>query len=285
MWNFFFILSTPFKIIAVGDPYRHLLSWLWGYSRLFQNYVSNTDAESLSSMGLDGMSPEIINTATEMIRSMKPEELQKMLEVASSLKGNGPPFPDMNGQGLTPELIRMASDKISSMPPEELKKMYEVSSSFNPSGVKAASDFSFQQSESSSQSSARAVDITAGTRSTGEQSSSTTLSKPPSDLQEAMRNSMNNPAMRQVRRFDFRRSSRPRISWFLRLWFTCRCSHLWWRTWARRWWLVWVNSLVWSSPKRMQQKLKKPWLHYHQRTWIEWYESFYHLSVFAKVSC
>lgn len=160
-------------------------------------------------MGLGGMSPEIMNTATKMISSMKAEELQKMLEVASSLKANGPPLPSMNGQGLTPELIRMASDKISSMPPEELKKMYEVSSSFNASSKKAASDFSIQRSESSSQSSVPAVNTAAGTRSTGEQSSSTTLSEPPSDLQEAMRNSMQNPAMRQVRQFDFNRSACP----------------------------------------------------------------------------
>lgn len=163
-------------------------------------------------MGLGGMSPEMINTATKMISSMKAEELQKMLEVASSLKGNGPPFPNMNDQSLSPELIRMASDKISSMPSEELKKFYDVSSSFNASSMKAASNFSIQRSENSSQSTVTAVNPAAGTRSTGEQSSSNTLSEPPSDLQEAMRNSMNNPAMRQVHQFNYNRSSCPGIS-------------------------------------------------------------------------
>lgn len=164
-------------------------------------------------MGLGGMSPEIINTATKLISSMKAEELQKMLEVASSLKGNGlPPFPNMNDQGLSPELIRMASDNISSMPSEELKKFYEVSSSFNASSMKASSNFSIQRSENSSQSSVTAVNPSAGTRSTGQQSSSNSLSESPSDLQEAMRNSMNNPAMRQVRQFNFNRSSCPEIS-------------------------------------------------------------------------
>ncbi|KAH0469240.1 hypothetical protein IEQ34_002472 [Dendrobium chrysotoxum] len=166
--------------------------------RLFQKYVSNADAESLSAMGLGGMSPDIIKTTTEMISSMKAEELQKMLEVASSLKGNGPSFSNMNGHGMTPELIRMASDKISTMPPDELKKMYEFSSSFNANSMKAASDFSTQRSESSSQSSIPAVNTSAGTRNTSGQSSSTTLSEPPSDLQETMRNSMNDPAMRQM---------------------------------------------------------------------------------------
>ncbi|KAL0926453.1 hypothetical protein M5K25_002687 [Dendrobium thyrsiflorum] len=166
--------------------------------RLFQKYVSNADAESLSAMGLGGMSPEIIKTTTEMISSMKAEELQKMLEVASSLKGNGPSFSNMNGHGMTPELIRMASDKISAMPPDELKKMYEFSSSFNANSMKAASDFSTQRSESSSQSSIPAVNTSARTRNTSGQSSSTTLSEPPSDLQETMRNSMNDPAMRQM---------------------------------------------------------------------------------------
>lgn len=165
--------------------------------RLFQKYVSNADTESLSSMGLGGMSPEIIKTATEMISSMKAEELQKMLEVASSLNGNVPTLSNMNGHGMTPELIRMASDKISSMPPEDLKKMYELSSSFNANSMTAASDFSTQRSESSSQSSVPAVNITAGTSTSG-QSSSTTLSEPPSDLQETMRNSMKDPAMRQM---------------------------------------------------------------------------------------
>lgn len=166
--------------------------------RLFQKYVSNADAESLSAMGLGGMSPEIIKTATEMISSMKAEELQKMLEVASSLKGNGPPLSNMNGHGMSPEMIRMASDKFSSMSPEELKKMAELSSSFNANGMKAASDFSTQRLESSSQSSAPAVSTTTGARSTSGPSSSTTLSEPPSDLQETMRNSMKDPAMQQM---------------------------------------------------------------------------------------
>lgn len=163
-------------------------------------------------MGLGGMSPEIINTATKMISSMKAEELQKMLEVASSLKGSGAPFPNMNDQGLSPELIRMTSDKISSMPSEELKKFYDVSSSFNASSMKAGSNFSIQRSENSSQSSVTTVNPSAGTRSTRQQSSSNTLSESPSDLQEAMRNSMNNPAMRQVRQFNFNRNACPRIS-------------------------------------------------------------------------
>ncbi|XP_020595951.1 outer envelope protein 61-like [Phalaenopsis equestris] len=166
--------------------------------RLFQKYVSNADAESISAMGLGKMSPEMIRTATDMISSMKAEELQKMLEAASSLKGNGSPFSNMNGHGMTPEMIRMASEKISSMPPEELKKMYEFSSSFNGNSMKAASVFNSQRSESASQSSVATVNATAGTRNISGLPSSSTSSAPPTDLQEAMRNSMKDPAMRQM---------------------------------------------------------------------------------------
>lgn len=150
-------------------------------------------------MGFGGMSPEIIKTATEMVSSMKAEELQKMLEVASSLKGNEPPFSNMNGHGMTPEMIRMASDKISGLSPEELKKMYEFQSSLI-------------RSESTSQSSVPEVNTTAGRRNPSGESSSITLSEAPSDLQETMRNSMKDPAMRQVCQFDFNRISRSWIS-------------------------------------------------------------------------
>jgi len=94
-------------------------------------------------MGVGGMPPDMVKTATDMITKMKPEELQKMLEVASSLNGKPPNFPNINGDGsrfgsqtpeMTPEMIKMASDKMSSMSPEELQKMLEIASMMNVNG-------------------------------------------------------------------------------------------------------------------------------------------------------
>lgn len=161
--------------------------------RLFQKYVSNADANSLSAMGLGGMPPDIIKTTTEMVSSMKPDELQKMLEIASSLQGSGGPrFPNMNGNGMSPELIRASSEKISRMSPEELKKMYEFSSSFGGSNATPASDFSTQKSETVPQSSFPAANPSISLRE------ATTSSAHGLPSQETMANSMKDPAMQQL---------------------------------------------------------------------------------------
>ncbi|XP_020272675.1 LOW QUALITY PROTEIN: outer envelope protein 61-like [Asparagus officinalis] len=97
--------------------------------RSFQNYISNANPDELSAMGVGELPPDMIKTASGMIGKMKPEELQKMLEVASSLKGKAPNFPNTNGDGSKfgsqmPEMaratIKMASDNMSKMPPDEL---------------------------------------------------------------------------------------------------------------------------------------------------------------------
>ena len=49
-------------------------------------------------MGVGGMPPDMVKTATNMITKMKPEELQKMLEVAS-LNEKTTNFPNINGDG------------------------------------------------------------------------------------------------------------------------------------------------------------------------------------------
>lgn len=139
--------------------FSHVLSIDESYNRLFQNYVSNANPDTLAAMGAGGMPPDMIKTATDMISKMKPEELQKMLEVASSLNGKAPNFPSSNGDGstfssqvpqMTPEMIKMASDKMRNMSPEELQKMIEVASSMNGNGTpfpKASADGSGQRSE------------------------------------------------------------------------------------------------------------------------------------------
>ena len=111
-------------------------------------------------MGVGGMPPDMVKTATDMITKMKPEELQKMLEVASSFNGKNPNFPNINGDGssfgsqipeMTPEMIKMASDKMTNMSPEELQKMLEIASTMNVNGnpfSKSATVGSTQRSES-----------------------------------------------------------------------------------------------------------------------------------------
>ncbi|XP_010910304.1 outer envelope protein 61 isoform X2 [Elaeis guineensis] len=171
--------------------------------RLFQSYVSNAE-----------MSPDIVKSATEMMSSMNPEELQKVLQVASSLSGQGPDgtrlgskFPEM-----TPEMVKMASDSISKMSPEELQKMLKAAASLNvnsepfptPTGGGRA-----QRSESVLQSS-----VASGSSSTQDSSAgrnaynellnsnigqpSSSIPASTADLQESMRNSLQDPAMRQM---------------------------------------------------------------------------------------
>ncbi|KAG0467753.1 hypothetical protein HPP92_017081 [Vanilla planifolia] len=168
--------------------------------RLFQRYVSQAGPDSLGAMGLGGMSPDVVKMATEMISSMSPEELQKMFEVANSLKGNDSGLPNMNGNKMTPELMRMASEKISKLPPEMLNKMHEFSSSLKTNGSSVPSDLGKLKCESDRHSSAPGhheadVGSTSFLSSTSPQSHNPPAS---TDLQETMRNSMKDPAMRQM---------------------------------------------------------------------------------------
>ncbi|THU52315.1 hypothetical protein C4D60_Mb10t02710 [Musa balbisiana] len=182
--------------------------------RLFQNYISNADPSNLEALGMQGMSPEMIKTATNMIGKMKPEELQKMFQVASSLNERGPDvsrlgskFPEM-----TPEMIKMASDTVSKMSPEDLQNMLKVSSSLNVNNtpLTAATDVCGRRPESGFQSSEAAG--TSSFKYSGlEESnsgasfldsrvgqSSSSIPPSPAALQESMQNSMKDPAMRQM---------------------------------------------------------------------------------------
>ncbi|OAY68309.1 Outer envelope protein 61 [Ananas comosus] len=173
--------------------------------RSFQNYVSNANPDTLAQLGMQGMSPDLVKTAQDMLSTMKPEELQQMFQVASSLKEKGPYGPKLgnNIPEMTPEMVKMASNTISKMSPDELQKMLKMASSL---GVNAP-----QRSESASQSLASSSESpSAGpydsrdnisdeslfSQRMGESSSSTSTSA--ADLQETMRNSMKDPAMRQM---------------------------------------------------------------------------------------
>ncbi|MQM04695.1 hypothetical protein Taro_037514 [Colocasia esculenta] len=179
--------------------------------RLFQNYFSGAGPTSLAA-GDGKMSPEMIKTATEMISTMKPDELQRMLQVASSMNGNG------SGLGshlpeMSPEMVQMASDRISKMSPEELQSMVDVASSLNPSfspSPVANSDENKRKSKDHSrpseasaklatENSHREESSSSGVFSTSTVgSSSSGLPNASADLQENMKNAMKDPAMRQM---------------------------------------------------------------------------------------
>ncbi|KAJ6796823.1 outer envelope protein 61-like isoform X1 [Iris pallida] len=115
--------------------------------RLFQNYVSNANPDTLEAMGVGGIPPNMVKTATDMISKMNPEDLQKMLKSAAALNGEVPSFPmpsNISGDGskfgsqipeMTPEMVKMASDRISTMSPDDLQKMIDVASSMNVNGT------------------------------------------------------------------------------------------------------------------------------------------------------
>lgn len=149
---------------------------------------------------LQGISPDMIKTATDTIGKMKPEELQKMFEAASSWNGKGPgdlkfgsKLPEM-----TPEMVKMASETISKMSPEEFEKMLKVASSLNVNGAPSPDG---SQSDTGSSSRIHSdlgesnSDAILSSRM-GQSSSGVSTSMP--DLQDSMRNSMRDPAMRQV---------------------------------------------------------------------------------------
>jgi hypothetical protein len=175
--------------------------------------VFKSDSEGLSKLRMQGMSPELVKTATDMIGTMKPEELQKMFEVASSLNGTSSVAPNLgpNMPEMSPDMVKMASDMIGKMSPDELQNMLNFATQMGgPSGAPGRSENTFQPSSrattnssvlrserpSSSQTIMVNPDEMLNDRRMGQPSSGVPLST--ADMQETMRNSMKDPAMRQV---------------------------------------------------------------------------------------
>ncbi|CAI0447593.1 unnamed protein product [Linum tenue] len=191
--------------------------------RSFQNFISSADPETLASISggkATDMSPDMFKTAANMIGKMPPDELQKMLQMASSFQ-RGNPF--SNGvdsirpggafpPNMSPDMIKTASEMMSNMPPEDLQKMFEMASSLRGKDSAAKEGTSGQHASSSSKVSnftePREMSSLSG-NSSGDPSSSGSLfsrsmsdqsSSPSSagDLQEQLRNQMNDPATRQM---------------------------------------------------------------------------------------
>ncbi|KAJ0261303.1 Outer envelope protein 61 [Hirschfeldia incana] len=176
--------------------------------RTFQNFISKTDPETLASLsgGKAGdMSPDMFKTASSMIGKMSPEEIQKMVQTASSFKGDNPFTPSGgNGFAPTPAMLKLASDMMSKMSTEERERMFNMASSLK---AKAPVSTSNNDAEANEPRESLGASSFAGESSSSDSSfvaprsvlePSIASGPRPADLQEQMRNQMKDPAMRQM---------------------------------------------------------------------------------------
>ncbi|XP_057509422.1 outer envelope protein 61-like isoform X2 [Actinidia eriantha] len=196
--------------------------------RSFKNFMAHADPETLVAMSggnAEGISPDMVKTASNMISKMSPEELQRMLELASSFQGENPYLrndssgsdfnsfrPDPAPLGMTPDMLKMASDMMSKLPAEELQKMSQMASSLrgNNSVSTAAAVYSNGlRSDRESKLAETWENFAIRGDNFGESSSShgfsnsrsapqSSFPNPAADLQEQMKNQMTDPAMRQM---------------------------------------------------------------------------------------
>lgn len=160
-----------------------------------------------------------------MINKMSPEELQRMIQIASSFQGENPHAngdsietnfngfrPGSTPPNMRPDMLKTASDVMSKMSSEDLQKMFEMESALknkvagqasaavDPKGI--SSDPGPRLSESRERSAVNGNNVVGQPSSggffpnsrTNQQSS---FSPSTADLQQ-MRNQMNDPAMKQV---------------------------------------------------------------------------------------
>ncbi|KAK3013688.1 hypothetical protein RJ639_008674 [Escallonia herrerae] len=188
--------------------------------RSFQNFISQADPETLIALNggkVEGISSDMVKTASNMISKMSTEELQNMVQMASSFQGENPSFNNLNAGSVPPEvspdMLKSATDMMSKMSTEDMQRMFEMASSFRGKPAAAAASLQSnglshngakaQQTRESSKVSADSVDESSS--SVFLNSRSVPQSSFPSssaDLQEQMRNQMNDPAMRQMKWAD-----------------------------------------------------------------------------------
>ncbi|KAB5541739.1 hypothetical protein DKX38_014713 [Salix brachista] len=197
--------------------------------RTFQNFISNANPETLAALSgakAGEVSPEMFKMASNMIGKMPPEELQNMLQMASSFQGENPlaagSSDSFNGfrpgtvpPNVTPDMLKTANDMMSKMPSEELQKMFEMASSLRGNGSVPAAAAALNTDGPSLSARSKPTDTREnfavnGNNGIGETSSSgdflsSSRNAPPSsfpastsDMQEQMRNQMKDPAMQQV---------------------------------------------------------------------------------------
>ncbi|KAJ4724694.1 outer envelope protein 61-like [Melia azedarach] len=197
--------------------------------RSFQNFISNANPETLAALGggkAGEVSPDMFKAASNMISKMSPEELQKMIQMASSFQGENPfanggsvetnnsnSFtPGSIPPNVTPDMLKTASDMMGKMSPEDLQKMFEMTSSLKNRESGPASAVSIDGPSSGSRSTLsepRESSAVNGNNIMGNPSSSgsffpnsragpqSSFSPSTADLQQ-MRNQMNDPAMKQM---------------------------------------------------------------------------------------
>ncbi|KAK4408383.1 Outer envelope protein 61 [Sesamum angolense] len=172
--------------------------------RSFQDFISRTDPETLSAISggkveasssksgsgfspgsiPSDLSPDMLKTASDMIGKMSPEDLQKMFEMASSLKGNEAASssssagfhtsPGSVPPNMSPDMLKMATDMMR-LRSDDLKTRENLN--MNVSDVGESSTSQSLNSRSSPQPSFLNSTV---------------------DIQEQMRNQLKDPAMRQM---------------------------------------------------------------------------------------
>ncbi|KAL3850241.1 hypothetical protein ACJIZ3_012123 [Penstemon smallii] len=117
--------------------------------RSFQDFISRTDPETLAALNggkVEGISPDMVKTASSVIGKMSPEELQRMFKLASSFEGENPfsnsgssLSPGSIPSDLSPDMLKTATDMMGKMPPDQLQKMFEMASSLKGNEASSSS--------------------------------------------------------------------------------------------------------------------------------------------------